>query len=263
MGNIRILMIGDIVGKPGRHAVATLLPALIIEKQIDFVIANGENSAGGVGITPSVAEAFFSQGVHVITGGNHTLKRKEILPLMEEDERMIRPANYPMDFPGRGAVIRNDASFPIAVLNLEGTVFLKEWDNPFLVADKIVARLAQTTPIIFVDFHAEATSEKVAMGYHLNGRVTAVVGTHTHVQTSDARILDQGTAYITDVGMTGPVESVIGVTTQSALARFVTQKRQKFVTAKGDSKMEGCIVVADSKTGRAISIEAFRVKISG
>jgi metallophosphoesterase (TIGR00282 family) len=251
----RLLFIGDIVGKPGRELVRRGLGALVAHHRADFVIANGENAAAGFGITPDLADELFSYGIHVLTGGNHSWDKKEILPYIADHPRLLRPANFPAGAPGRGRVIATAANgVPIGVVNVMGRVFMTALDDPFhVVLDEIDAVRAEA-PIVFVDFHAEATSEKVAMGWHLDGRATVVVGTHTHVATADERVLPLGTAYITDVGMTGPHDSVIGVDRRAILQRFLTGLPQRFETASENPRLNGVVVEADETTGRALSI---------
>jgi metallophosphoesterase (TIGR00282 family) len=252
----RLLFIGDIVGKPGRDLLRRGLAALIAHHRIDLVIANGENAAAGFGITPDIADDFFQHGVRVITGGNHSWDKKEIVPYMADHPRLLRPANFPAGTPGLGRVIVEAANgVKVAVINLIGRVFMVALDDPFKVVLDEIRAIGQEAQVIFVDFHAEATSEKVAMGWHLDGRVAAVVGTHTHVQTADSRVLPQGTAYITDVGMTGPHDSVIGVDRRAVLARFLTGLPQRFETSTENPRLNGIVVVADEATGRALSIE--------
>jgi hypothetical protein len=249
---MRILFIGDIVGKAGRQAIDGVLGKVIAGHQIEFTVANGENAAGGMGITPSIAVEILDQGVDVLTSGNHIWAKKEIVPFLDEELRILRPANYPPKVPGRGSGIfhaRNGQR--LGVLNLEGRVFMKHLDCPFRVGEKEVEVLRKETNIILVDFHAEATSEKMAMGWFLDGKVSAVLGTHTHVQTSDERILDEGTAYITDVGMTGPLDSVIGIRKEIALERLLTQIPWKFDVAKDEIELQGVVIDVDSKTGKA------------
>ena len=258
----RLLFIGDIVGRPGRELVRRGLAGLVAHHRIDLVIANGENAAAGFGITPDLAEELFAWGVHVISGGNHSWDKKEIVPYMADHPRLLRPANFPAGTPGRGRVVveaQNGVS--VAVINVMGRVFMTALDDPFrVVADEIgVAR--RDARVIFVDFHAEATSEKVAMGWHLDGRATAVVGTHTHVATADARVLPQGTAYITDVGMTGPHDSVIGVERAAVLQRFLTGLPQRFETATENPRLHAVIVTADEATGRATGIEQLGLSV--
>jgi len=257
---IRLLFIGDIVGRPGRELVRRGLSALVAHHAIDLVIANVENSASGFGVTPDIAEEFLHYGVHVMTGGNHTWDKKEILPYFGEQPRLIRPANFPVGAPGRGVyVARTKGGVPVAVINAMGRVFMTAIDDPFRVVETEIEAVRQEARVIFVDFHAEATSEKVAMGWHLDGRATAVVGTHTHVQTADERILPRGTAYITDVGMTGPHDSVIGVDKSAILARFLTGRPQRFETATENPRLNGVIVEADEASGRAASIQRLSV----
>lgn len=252
----RILFIGDIVGRPGRELVRRGLPAIVAHHRIDFVIANGENSAAGFGITPDIAEELFGYGVHVITGGNHSWDKKEIYPYIAKHPRLLRPANFPAGTPGQGRVVataRNGVS--VGVINLMGRVFMQQLDDPFAGALANIEAIREQARIIFVDFHAEATSEKVAMGWHLDGRVAAVVGTHTHVPTADARLLLQGTAYITDVGMTGPHDSVIGVERHPVVQRFLTGLPQRFETARDNPRLNAVVVEADETSGRATSIQ--------
>jgi metallophosphoesterase (TIGR00282 family) len=259
---MRILFIGDIVGKAGRQAVEGLLERILADHRIDFTVANGENAAGGMGITPAIASDFLDLGVDVLTSGNHIWAKKEIVPFLDEEERLLRPANYPNGVSGRGTGI-----FPlgngkkVGVLNLEGRVFMRNLECPFRVGEKEVEKLKEQTPIILVDFHAEATSEKVALSWFLNGKVSAVVGTHTHVQTADEKILSGGTAYITDAGMTGPLASVIGIRRQIALERFLTQVPIKFDVATEEIELQGVILEVDEQTGKSRSIERIRVPL--
>jgi 2',3'-cyclic-nucleotide 2'-phosphodiesterase len=251
----RLLFIGDIVGRPGRELVRRGLSALVAHHQIDLVVANVENAAAGFGVTPEIAEDFMSYGVHVMTGGNHTWDKKEILPYFDDQPRLLRPANLPAGAPGRGAyVARADNGVPVAVVNVMGRVFMTAIDDPFRVAVEQIERVRGEARIILVDMHAEATSEKVALGWYLDGRASVVVGTHTHVQTADERILPHGTAYITDVGMTGPHDSVIGVERSAVVQRFLTALPQRFETATENPKLNAILVDADEQTGRATSI---------
>jgi 2',3'-cyclic-nucleotide 2'-phosphodiesterase len=253
---MRILMIGDIVGQPGRMAASVLLENIVKNRSVDFVIANGENAAGGNGITHPIARDLFDLGIHVLTMGNHVWDKKEIFDFIDQDERIIRPINYPGNPPGRGYGIFNlPEGKKIAIVNASGRVFMGDLDCPFRRIDDVLPELRKETPIILVDFHAEATSEKVAMGWHLDGRVSAVIGTHTHVQTADERILPHGTAYITDVGMTGPVNSVIGVEKEAVLERFLTQMPARFTVAKGLMIFSALIVDIDPLTGMAEYVE--------
>jgi metallophosphoesterase (TIGR00282 family) len=251
----RLLFIGDIVGRPGRELVRRGLSALIAHHQIDLVVANVENAAAGFGVTPDIADDLMSYGVHVMTGGNHTWDKKEIVPYFEDQPRLLRPANLPAGAPGRGSyVARADNGVPVAVINVMGRVFMTAIDDPFRVAHEEVERVRGEARVILVDMHAEATSEKVALGWYLDGQVTVVVGTHTHVQTADERLLPGGTAYITDVGMTGPHDSVIGVERSAVVQRFLTALPQRFETATENPRLNAVLVNADETTGRATSI---------
>jgi hypothetical protein len=258
----RLLFIGDLVGKPGRELVRRGLAALVAHYEVDLVIANGENAAAGFGITPDLADDLFAAGINVMTGGNHSWDKKEILPYFAEQPRLLRPANLPAGAPGRGRFVAKATNgVRVGVINIMGRVFMTAIDDPFrVVLDEIAAIKKEDTRLIFVDFHAEATSEKVAMGWHLDGRVAAVVGTHTHVQTADERVLPQGTAYITDVGMTGPHDSVIGVERSIVIQRFLTALPQRFDTATENPRLNAVLVTADEATGRATSIA--RVSLS-
>ncbi|HET7618237.1 MAG TPA: TIGR00282 family metallophosphoesterase [Vicinamibacterales bacterium] len=253
---MRILFIGDIFGRPGREIVRRALPALIERESIDFVIANVENSAAGFGVTGDIAEAILGYGVDFMTTGNHVWDKKEILEYLPRQPRLLRPANFPTGVPGRGASLaQTRTGEPIGVVNVMGRIFMQPLDDPFAVAAREVEALRAKTRIVIVDMHAEATSEKLAMGWHLDGRATAVIGTHTHVQTADERILPGGTAYLTDAGMTGPHDSIIGVTTEIALGRFLTGMPAKFEPATGPARFNGVIVTADPATGRATAID--------
>jgi 2',3'-cyclic-nucleotide 2'-phosphodiesterase len=253
---MRILFIGDIFGRPGRDVARRAIPALVDRESLDFVIANGENAAAGFGITGDIAETIFSYGVDVMTSGNHVWDKKEVLDYLPRQPKLLRPANFPAAVPGRGSLVaRTRTGEPIGVLNLMGRIFMPPLDDPFALALREIEALRAKTRVIVVDFHAEATSEKLAMGWHLDGRVTAVFGTHTHVQTADERILPKGTAYLTDVGMTGPHDSIIGVTTELALSRFLTGMPAKFESATGPGRLNAVIVTADPRTGRATAVE--------
>lgn len=257
---MKVLFIGDIVGKPGRQAIHEILEKVVRDHGIEFTIANGENAAGGMGITPQIAIEIFDEGVDVLTSGNHIWAKKEILPFLDEESRLLRPSNYPPNVPGKGSeIFHTRDGQKVGVLNLEGRVFMKHLDCPFRVAEKEVERLRKETNIILVDFHAEATSEKMAMGWFLDGKVSAVLGTHTHVQTSDERILDEGTSFITDAGMTGSFDSVIGIRKQVAIERLLTQIPWKFAVATEKIMLQGVVIEIDSKTGRSNQIQ--RVKI--
>jgi metallophosphoesterase (TIGR00282 family) len=253
---MRILFIGDIVGRPGRELVRHGLRGLVEHHQIDVVIANAENAAAGFGITREIGDQILEWGVDVMTSGNHIWDKKEALDYIGVEPRLLRPANFPAGAPGRGSyLVRTRDNVSIGVINVMGRVFMVSIDDPFAVVLREIEAMRQRARIIFVDFHAEATSEKIAMGWHLDGKVTAVVGTHTHVQTADERILPNGTAYLTDVGMTGPHDSIIGVDVSAALARFLTAMPQKFETATGNPRLNAVIVDADEQTGRATAIE--------
>src|SRR5499427_7060944 len=258
---IRILFIGDIVGRPGRELVRQGLRGLVEYHRIDLVVANAENAAAGFGITREIGDQLLDWGVEVMTSGNHIWDKKEALDYIGAEARLLRPANYPAGTPGNGRYLaRTRDGQTVGVVNVMGRVFMTNIDDPFQVVLREVEALKQRTRIVFVDFHAEATSEKIAMGWHLDGKVTAVVGTHTHVQTADERILPKGTAYLTDVGMTGPHDSIIGVDIEPALNRFLTALPQKFETASGNPRLNAVIVDADEQTGCATDIE--RVSLS-
>jgi metallophosphoesterase (TIGR00282 family) len=260
---MRILFIGDIVGKPGRQAIEGLLERTVSEHRIDFTVANGENAAGGMGITPSIASDFLDLGVDVLTSGNHIWAKKEIMPFLDDEERLLRPANYPSGAPGRGAgVFRLGSGRKVGVVNLEGRVFMRNLECPFRVGEREIEMLRAETPIILVDFHAEASSEKIALAWFLNGKASAVLGTHTHVQTADERILSGGTAYITDVGMTGPLASVIGIRKQVAIERFLTQIPWKFEVATEEIELQGVILDVEEETGKSRSIQRIRAPLS-
>ena len=251
---MKLLFIGDIVGRPGRDLVRVGVGALVAHHGINLVIANGENSAGGNGITREIGDSLIAQGVDVITSGNHIWDKKEVFEYIGVEPRLIRPVNYP-DAPGRGSYVARTADGrSVGVLNLMGRVHMANLDDPFRAADREVTSLAERTRIIFVDFHAEATSEKIAMGWFLDGRVTAVVGTHTHVQTADERVLPGGTAYITDVGMTGPHDGVIGVEKAPVMQKFLSGMPTRFEAASGDPILHGVIVTADEASGKATGI---------
>jgi metallophosphoesterase (TIGR00282 family) len=257
---MRILFIGDVVGKPGRRAVATLVPRLRVERSIDFVIANGENSAHGAGLTASTVDALLTSGVDVITSGDHVWDQKEICEVIEREPRLLRPLNFPPSAPGHGStVVQLDGLPPVGVLNLIGRVFMPNTDCPFRAAEIAVARLRQQTKIIIVDLHAEATSEKIAMGRFLDGKVSAVIGTHTHVATADEQILPNGTGYISDAGMCGPHDSVLGRDVAAVLQRFLTQMPQRMEVAEGDVALCGLIVDVDENNGHARSMERIRI----
>lgn len=258
---MKIFFIGDIVGAPGRRAIAELLHKVIDQYQIDLVVANGENVAGGIGITPELADQLLQQGIDVLTSGNHLWKHKEIISYLEESDRLLRPANYPPGTPGQGlAIIESAAGEPAAVLNLEGRVFMNSLDCPFRCADRELASLPPEVRVILVDIHAEATSEKQALGWYLDGRVSVVVGTHTHVQTADERILPKGTGYLTDAGMTGPCDSVIGMRKEVILERFLTQRPQPFKVASQNIQLQG-VVFTISTAGRCLDLTRLQLPL--
>jgi metallophosphoesterase (TIGR00282 family) len=252
-------MVGDIFGEPGRAALAKLLPRLRDQYKIDLAVVNVENAAAGFGVTPPMARTFLDQGVDVMTSGNHIWDKKEIVEFITRDDRLLRPANFPTGTPGSGFITVKTGAYKVAVLNLMGRVFMTPIDCPFARANEIVPQLRKETPIILVDMHCEATSESQAMGWYLAGRVTAVVGTHRHVQTADERVLPGGTAYITDLGMTGPIDSVIGVDKDIILQRFLTQMPVRFEPAKGPAALHGAVITVDPESGRASDIQRVRV----
>ncbi|MGD0278450.1 MAG: TIGR00282 family metallophosphoesterase [Smithella sp.] len=259
---MKILFIGDIVGSPGRMAIAELLPPLISKKKIDFVIANCENVAAGFGVTRKLVEELYKCHIDVLTSGNHIWNKKEVLEFIGDFERLLRPANYPTATPGSGTVlIPLSTGEYVGVLNLAGRIFMQPIDCPFVAAKNKIAELRKKTNIIIVDIHAEATSEKKALGWYLDGEVSAVLGTHTHVQTADEQILPQGTAYISDAGMTGPFDSVIGIKKEAIIERFLTQMPNRFEVARDDIRMQGVIMNIDSATGKANSIERISIKL--
>ena len=255
---MRILFIGDIVGKPGREAVKRFLKPLQEEYKIDVTIANAENAAAGKGLTKEVAEELFKYGIQFLTMGNHVWDQREIMNFIDHEPRLIRPANYPVGAPGQGYGFIRTMGKKIGVLNLSGRIFLPPLEDPFSGAIRWINQIKQETPIILLDFHAEATSEKVALGWFLDGKVSAVVGTHTHIQTADARVLPQGTAYITDVGMTGPRDSVLGVKKEIIINRFLTQLPAKFELASGPIQINAVILDIDEESGKARQIEAIQ-----
>lgn len=253
---MKVLFIGDVIGRPGRQAVRHLLPELVDEHHIGFVIANGENSAAGFGVTESVGRELFDLGIDVLTGGNHLWDKKDSVGYIAKEGRVLCPANYPEGAVGaRSGIYAAKDGTKVGVFCLQGRVFMPALDCPFRSADKMVEKLGKETDAIIVDVHAEATSEKVALGWHLDGRVSAVIGTHTHVQTADERILPQGTAYITDAGMTGGFDGVIGMDKEAVLKRFLTGMPQKFETAEGDVRLNAVVVEIDERTGFTGKIE--------
>jgi metallophosphoesterase (TIGR00282 family) len=261
---MKILFIGDVVGKPGRDALAALVPKLRKQQGLDLVIANGENSAHGAGLTASTVAALLDSGVDVITAGDHTWDQKEIYEVIEREPRLIRPLNFPPSAPGHGSTVVNVGDkTAVGVVNLIGRVFMPANDCPFRAAQAEVAKLRRQTSVIIVDMHAEATSEKIAMGRFLDGQVSAVLGTHTHIATADEQILSKGTAYISDVGMSGPYDSVLGRDVEAVLKRFLTQMPQKMEVASGNVALCGVILDVDENSGRARSIERVRIPYEG
>ncbi len=257
---MQVLMIADIFGEPGRRVTRELLSEIKGEHKIDLCIANGENAAGGFGITPKIASQLYSAGIDIITMGNHVWDRKEILDIIN-DERLIRPANYPAGVPGQGyGVFTFDKGLKVGIINLCGRVYMAQIDCPFRTADKIIDGLKKQTNIIIVDMHAEVTSEKTAMGWYLDGRVSAVVGTHTHIPTADERILPGGTAYITDIGITGSLNSVIGIKKEIAIQRFLTQMPVRFEPATDNVVLAGVVIDIDEASGKARSIKRIQNK---
>jgi metallophosphoesterase (TIGR00282 family) len=252
---MNILLIGDIVGRPGRELIRKGLRALIEHHGVDLTIANAENAAAGFGITKDIGDALLEWGVDVMTSGNHIWDKKEVLPYIASEPRLVRPANYPAGVPGRGSyVAQTGDGRSVGVINVMGRVFMLNIDDPFSVVLGEIEALRHKTRVIVVDFHAEATSEKIAMGWHLDGKVTMVIGTHTHVQTADERILPNGTAYLTDAGMTGPHDGIIGMEREPSLARFLNGMPAKFEPAAANPRLNGVLVGADDKTGRAVSV---------
>lgn len=259
---MKILFIGDIVGRPGRQLVREALPRLVDRHMIDLVVANGENSAAGFGLTPDVVSELLDMGIDVLTTGNHVWDKRDGLSSLEQEPALLRPANYPPETPGRGVgVFRTPGGVSVAVVNLEGRVFMSGLDCPFRKADAILKELDAGQRIILVDFHAEATSEKGALGAYLDGRVSAVIGTHTHVQTADERVLPGGTAFISDAGMTGARDSVIGIRKELSIQRFLTQMPVRYEIAKNDPVLCGVVISINESTGRASGIE--RVQVEG
>lgn len=246
-----VLVVGDIIGKPGRKAISRLLPDLREQYELNLVIANAENVAGGIGLTPNTAVELLDAGVDVLTSGNHIWAQKEIFPYLDGEMPILRPLNYPPGVLGRGYMVKGQ----VMVVNLIGRTFMGNFDCPFRAMDKLLAELKHKPPIVIVDFHAEATSEKMAMGRYLDGRVSAVLGTHTHVGTIDAQLLPQGTAYVTDIGMTGPMDSIIGDDSEAVIRRFLTAMPHRLSVGKGKTMLNAVMVRVDDNSGRAISIE--------
>jgi hypothetical protein len=257
---MKVLFIGDIVGKLGRNAIKALLPNLTDKYKIDLVIANGENIAGGFGLTEALVSELYKMGVHIITTGNHVWDKKEIVNYISKDNRLLRPLNYPPGVPGYGSVIYTlPDGMKAGIINLSGRVFMPVMDCPFRTAKPEIEYLKKETDIIIIDLHAEATSEKVAFGYFVDGKVSAVIGTHTHVQTADEKILPQGTAYITDVGMTGPANSVIGIEVDQIIQRFLTGMPDRFITATGEGILSAVVIEINNDSGKATAIQRLQI----
>jgi len=263
MEQMRVFFLGDLFGKPGRKLVQDRLQGLLYEYRIDFCIANVENAAAGFGVTPRIADDLLNSGIDLLTSGNHVWDRRAILPYLSEESRLLRPYNYPKGVPGTGEYIgRTKCGVLLGVLNLQGRVFMPAIDCPFTTGMEAIERMRRQTPVIIVDFHAEATSEKQAFGWYADGRVSAVLGTHTHVQTADERILPRGTAYITDLGMTGPHDSVIGSVQESAVDRFLLQTPNRLEPAAGNLRICGAVVEIEESTGRGLSIQRINLPFS-
>ena len=261
---MKVLFLGDIFGKPGRRLVCERLGSLLQEYEIDFCIANIENAAAGFGATPQIVDDLLSAGIDLLTSGNHIWDKRAIVPYLSEQPRLLRPHNYPKGVPGTGEYVGpTNGGIRIGVLNLQGRVFMAAIDCPFITGMEAIERIRRQTSIIIVDFHAEATSEKQAFGWYADGRVSAVLGTHTHVQTADERILPRGTAYITDLGMTGAHDSVIGSRQEDALHRFLQQTPNRLEPAKGNLRLCGAVIEIDESSGRALSIQRINLPFSG
>jgi metallophosphoesterase (TIGR00282 family) len=258
---MKVIIVGDIVGKPGRRILTATLKKLKEQHETEFVVANVENAAEGAGLIPKVGDEILAAGVDVMTSGNHIFDKKEVIQYIENQPRLLRPANYAPDAPGRGLWLGStDSGTPVAVINVQGRIFMPPSDCPFRAADRLLAEVGNRASVIIVDHHAEATSEKLAMGRYLDGRVSVVVGTHTHVQTADEQVMPGGTAYITDLGMTGPYDSVIGVQAQLVITRFVRGLPLRYQTASENPQLHGVVVEIDERTGKAISIVRLQVK---
>jgi hypothetical protein len=258
---MKIIIIGDVVGRPGRKILCASLKKLKDQYEAEFVVANAENAAEGAGVVPRVGDEILNAGVDVMTSGNHIYDKKEVIQYIENQPRLIRPANYSPDAPGRGMWLGSTASGTrVAVINIQGRIFMPPTDCPFRTAERLVAEIGNRASIIVVDVHAEATSEKQALGRYLDGRVSVVVGTHTHVQTADEQILPGGTAYITDLGMTGPYDGIIGVESQLVISRFMRGFSNRYETATGDAQLRGVVVEVDERTGKSVSIDRIQVK---
>jgi len=260
---MQVFFIADILGGPGRKVLSMLLPDFIRENKVDFCIVNGENAAGGFGLTPAIADELIELGVDVITSGNHVWDRKEIYPYLDSRKEILRPVNYPPDNPGHGTgVFKSRDGISVGVINLQGRVFMKEIDCPFRTVLPVINNMKNETPLILVDFHAEATAEKIAMGWYLDGLVTALIGTHTHVQTADERILPGGTGYITDAGLSGSIDGVIGIKKELAIKRFITQTPNRFQPADSNLWLMGALLSVNPTTGRTEKIERLQIPLS-
>jgi metallophosphoesterase (TIGR00282 family) len=260
---LRVLFIGDIVGKPGRQAIFELLNNIKDSYKVDLVIANAENASGGFGVTLKIIRELLDNGIDLLTSGNHIWDKKEIIEWFNEEKYLLRPANYPIENPGNGsAVLETPFGENIGVLNVLGRVFMNTVDCPFKTATEEINKLKEKTKVIIIDIHAEATSEKIAMGWFLDGKVSAVIGTHTHIQTADEKILPKGTAYITDVGMTGAMDSVIGIEKEIVIERFLTQRPQRFKVAKRDIQLNAVLIDIDPQTGKSNSIKRLRMDLN-
>jgi len=257
MSSFTVLFVADVCGRPGRQAAAHLVKPLKEEFTADYVVANIENAAGGFGITPEMSRKMFTYGIDIQTSGNHIWDRVQVLEYLDECPRLLRPANYPQPAPGHGSFVDTVGVHKVAVINLMGRVFMSNIDCPFRTADHVIEKLQGQTPIILIDFHGEATSEKQALLYYLDGRASAVIGTHTHVQTADEKISPRGTAYITDAGMTGPHDSIIGMEKGPSLGRFLTGTPKRFTTATDDVRIQGVVIRIDADTGTALHIDRF------
>jgi len=254
-------MIGDIFARPGRRIVRETIDEIVKTHDVDFVIANAENAAGGFGLTRDICKELFGYGVHVLTGGNHTWDKREIMTVLEDDERVLRPHNYPPENPGSGVYVGKHDGVTIAVLNLQGRVFMPPTDCPFRSADRLIESVKDEADVILVDLHAEATSEKYAMAWYLDGRVSGLVGTHTHVPTADEGVFPEGMAYISDLGMTGPHRSIIGVNVEQSLGRFLNSRPSRFEAAKGDVRLNGVVIDVDEGSGQARGIQRIHRRI--
>ncbi len=259
---MKVLFVGDVFGKPGRRAVRECMDGVVREHDVDFIVVNAENAAGGFGLTPAIVDELLGYGADVLTGGNHTFDKREAYGVLEDHERVLRPHNYPVDNPGTGLAVVTSGGVRVAVLNLQGRIFLPPTDCPFQAADRLIESVRDEADVILVDLHAEATSEKMAMAWYLDGRVAALVGTHTHVQTADEQVFPEGMAYITDLGMTGPHRSIIGVKVEQSLGRFLTSRNQRFEAAKGDVRFHGAVVDVDESTGRSRGITRIQIRLN-